>query len=113
MKYYNKKVIYGGIKFDSKKERDYCIYLKDQKNKGKIVDFKLQPEFVLIPSQKDKLTGRVIERPLKYRADFIVYYTDSRVDNLEIIDVKGFKTEVYKIKRKLMLFIHGIRIKEV
>lgn len=44
-----------------------------------------------------------------YLADF-VYEKGSQTI---VEDVKGMKTDVYKIKRKLMLYFHGIRIKEV
>ena len=45
-----------------------------------------------------------------YYADFVVYFPSGKV---EVIDVKGFKTDVYKLKKKMMLAFHGIYIKEV
>lgn len=50
-------------------------------------------------------------RAVRYIADFV--YLDAATGKIVVEDVKGVKTEVYKLKRKLMLFFHGIRIKEV
>lgn len=54
--------------------------------------------------------GRVLERAVEYVADF-VYKNEAGETVVE--DVKGFRTHDYVIKRKLMLWVHGIRIKEV
>ena len=51
-----------------------------------------------------------MEKSCGYVADFV--YTDKN-GNVVVEDVKGIKTEVYKIKRKLMLYIHNIKIKKV
>ena len=95
-KYNNKKPTYDGIKFDSKKEAKYYLELKILKKAGEIKDFELQPEFVLLEPEKDRVTGRGI----RYRADFKIINND---DSEEIVDVKGFKTNIYKIKKKLLL----------
>ena len=77
---------------------------------GLIRELKRQVPFVLIPSQKDE-DGKVIERPVKYIADF-VYRLAS--DNRQVVeDTKGLKTPEYVIKRKLALYRLGIRIREV
>jgi hypothetical protein len=65
---------------------------------------------VLIPSQKDE-NGKVIERECSYKADFV--YFDIEANKTIVEDTKGFRTPEYKIKRKLMLYVHNIRIKEV
>ncbi len=109
-KYHAKKVIIDGIKFDSKKEAGRYITLKEKAAAGEIYDLELQKEFLLIPSQKDPKTGKTIERPVKYRADF-VYKTAAGEEIVE--DVKGKKLPEYIIKRKLMLKVHGIRIHEI
>ena len=72
-----------------------------------IADLERQAEFLLIPAQRDA-KGKVIERAVKYKADF------RYKQNGEIVveDVKGVKTKEYVIKRKLMLERFGIRIKE-
>lgn len=65
---------------------------------------------MLIPSQYAEVDGkrRCIERECTYVADF-VYLQDGEII---VEDTKGFRTPEYKIKRKLMLFLKGIRIKE-
>lgn len=116
MKYGNKKIQIDGITFDSKKEAQRYSELKLMQRAGLISDLEMQKEFVLIPAQfetvrtKDKKTKKVcIERAVKYKADF------SYEQNGEIIveDTKGFKTKDYIIKRKLMLWVHGLKIVEV
>lgn len=117
-KYHNKKVVIDGIEFHSKKEgRRYCELLLLQRA-GAITDLHRQVEFVLIPAQREPDTigvrggvkkGKVIEQKCSYIADFV--YTENGKTVVE--DTKGFKTKDYIIKRKLMLYIHGIRIKEI
>ena len=74
-----------------------------------IKDLSRQVKFVLIPSQRDE-NGKVIERECSYKADFM-YYDEAGETIVE--DVKGFRTKEYIIKRKLMLYQYGIRIREV
>lgn len=74
---------------------------------GKIHDLREQRPWPLIPSQK--LGKKVIERACTYISDFDYIVLDgSRV----VEDCKGVKTAAYIIKRKLMLWVHGVRIKE-
>jgi hypothetical protein len=118
-KYHSKKVTVNGITFDSKREANrYCELVLLEKA-GQIQNLELQKEFELIPTQREVIPepddkggrkiGKVIERPCKYKADFT--YTENGKTVVE--DTKGCKTTEYIIKRKLMLYIHGIRIKEV
>ena len=107
-KYSNKKITLYGITFDSQKEAYRYLYLRDLEKRGLITKLELQKEFELIPSQKEN--GKVIERAVKYIADF-TYYDDTGTYIVE--DTKGFKTKDYIIKRKLMLFMHNIKIKEI
>lgn len=94
-KYGAKKVVEDGIKFDSKVERDYFFYLKQQKEKGDIKDFTLQPTFELQPKfEKDGKKYRAIT----YVADFQVLHND---DCIEIIDVKGMELPLFKLKEKM------------
>lgn len=95
-KYHNKKPEVDGITFDSRKEAKYYCDLKLLKQAGEIEYFELQPEFVLLEPKNDKVTGRGI----KYRADFKVFYPNGKV---KIVDTKGYKTNVYKLKKKLLL----------
>lgn len=97
-KFHNKKTIVDGILFDSQMESHYYLYLKELKEQGVVVDFKLQPVFILQEGfSKD---GKRIQ-PIKYIADFEVTYNDGHV---EIIDVKGKITEAFRIKRKIFLY---------
>lgn len=89
-KYRNKKIKVDGILFDSQKEADYYSELKLLLQAGEIKGFCRQPEFIL-QEGIDKV------RPITYMADFIVW----NKDDVEVIDTKGFKTDVYKIKRKM------------
>ena len=106
-KYRNKKVCYNGNVFDSKKEAQRYSELFLLERAGVITDLRLQVPFELIPAQR--INGKVVERPCKYIADFVYEENGKRV----VEDTKGMKTKDYIIKRKLMLFIHGIQIKEV
>ncbi len=97
-KFKNKKVEVDGIKFDSEMESHYYLYLKELKEEGMVVDFVLQPTFVLQEGfTKD---GEKI-RPIIYRADFKVIYIDGHI---EVIDVKGQMTAEFKLKRKILLY---------
>ena len=97
-KYKNKKTIVDGIKFDSEMESHYYIYLKQLKEIGEVVDFVLQPTYLL--QEGFNLNGKRI-RPITYKADFKVIYKDGHE---EVIDVKGKITEEFKIKRKMLLY---------
>lgn len=113
MKYHNKKVVRDGETFDSVKEyRRFCELLLLEKG-GVISDLQRQVKYVLIPSQKEG--KKTIERECSYRADFV--YTDNETGETIVEDVKGYKGggayEIFKIKRKLMLYVHHIKIVEV
>ena len=97
-KYNNKKTIVDGIKFDSEMESHYYLYLKQLKEIGEVVDFVLQPSYLL--QEGFDLNGKRI-RPITYKADFKVIYKDGHE---EVIDVKGKLTEESKIKRKMLLY---------
>ena len=107
-KYGNKKVMLDGMTFDSKHEAHRWCELKYMEKAGLITDLVRQFPITLLPAQRNE-NGKVIERPVKYVADFMYYENGQQV----IEDAKGVKTKEYIIKRKLMLFRYGIRIKEV
>lgn len=116
-KYGNKKITVDGVTFDSQKELSRYAELKIMERYGKISDLQRQVKFILIPAQYEPDTvskrggvkrGKLIERECSYIADFV--YTENGKQVVE--DTKGFRTADYKIKRKLMLYVHGIRIKE-
>lgn len=108
-KYNNRKVRCCGETFDSMLECERYKYLKALEQQKVISNLQRQVKYVLLPSQKDSKTQKTIEREITYLADF-VYEKGSQTI---IEDVKGLRTDVYKIKRKLMLYFHGIRVKEV
>ena len=107
-KYKAEKVTMYGETFDSRKEARRYSELKLMERGGLISDLRRQVKYELIPSQKGP-DGKTIERPVSYIADFV--YTENGLQVVE--DTKGMKTKEYIIKRKLMLYIHGIKIKEV
>ena len=90
-----------GQVFDSVKEFHRWGVLRLLERAGRISDLKRQVSFELVPKQQG-------ERACSYIADF-TYYEHG---NLVVEDCKGYKTEVYRLKKKLMLWVHGIRIKE-
>lgn len=108
-KYGNKKTVLDGIAFDSKKEAGRYAELKLMQKAGEIIDLVLQPSFELIPKQR-RNDGKAEIRCV-YIADFA--YTDVKTNEHVIEDVKGVKTRDYVIKRKLMLQVHGISVKEM
>ena len=124
-KYGNKKVVIDGEVFDSKREAKRYQELKLLERCGAIDGLRRQETYYLIPTQREKSTrvyqkgrkkgqpieGKVIEKPVTYIADFA--YMDRATGELVVEDVKGVRTKDYIIKRKLMLYIHGIKIQEV
>lgn len=108
-KYGNRKVVTEDGTFDSEKEYRRWRELKLMERAGEIHSLQRQVPYVLIPSQRDE-NGRVIEREVRYVADFAYREKPNR---LVVEDTKGMKTREYIIKRKLLLYRLGIRIKEV
>lgn len=106
-KYNAKKTTVGTEIYDSQFEAFRHQQLKLLERAGEIRNLRRQVPFVLIPSQR---VGNVKERAVSYIADFV--YDDSEGSQI-VEDAKGVKTKEYVIKRKLMLYIHGIAIKEV
>ncbi len=119
-KYHNRKVTVDGITFDSVKEANRYKELKVLERAGLVHDLQRQVKFKLIPAQRewtDETTasgkpkkGKILEHEVSYYADFVY---KNRYGLQVVEDVKGFKTKDFIIKRKLMLWIHGIRVKEV
>jgi len=109
MKYGNKKIVTEDGEFDSQREYRRWCELKLLQRAGEISNLNRQVAFGLIPSQRDE-KGKVIEREVKYVADFTYFERDG---TFVVEDSKGMRTKEYIIKRKLMLKEHGIRIKEV
>lgn len=121
-KYGNKKITVDGVTFDSKKEYLRWCELRLLERAGQIADLQRQVKYELIPAQYEEFerystkTGkrlkngtRCVEKECSYIADFVYQQNGQTV----VEDTKGYRTEAYIIKRKLMLHIHGIRIREV
>lgn len=121
-KYHARKCVLNGIEFDSRKEAQRYSELILLQRAKEITNLQRQVKFVLIPAQYEvyerygkngkelKPGKRLIEKECSYVADFVYVDKDGK---LVVDDAKGMKTKDYIIKRKLMLFIHGIRVKEV
>lgn len=92
----------------SEKEHERANQLKLMQRAGLISNLREQVKYVLIPTQRDP-AGNLLEKECSYYADFV--YDKDGVSVVE--DTKGFRTPEYRIKRKLMLRIHGIVIKEI
>ena len=109
-KYHSQKVKTEAGTFDSKKELNRWIELSNEAIQGKISHLQRQVEYELIPSQY--INGKCIERKCIYKADFV--YREG--EDLIVEDVKSAitrKNKDYIIKRKLMLWRYGIKIREV
>ena len=121
-KYGNKKIKVGGLVFDSKKEYRRWRELGLLERAGEIANLRRQVEYILIPEQRAQSTekytrgpkkglrkpGELLERKVTYIADFVYEKAGETV----VEDCKGMRTKEYIIKRKLMLYQHGIRIVE-
>ena len=118
-KYKNEKVEFDGIKFDSKRERDRYMVLKDAERRGVISELKCQPKFTLIPAQyheeakqlktKVKMVKKCDFLAITYTGDF-QYVKDGKV---VVEDVKGMVTPEYKLKEKMMAYSHHIIIRRI
>lgn len=95
-KYHSRKTKVDGITFDSKAEAERYAELRLLLRAGIVRELKLQPEFELIPAFRKN--GRTYRRTV-YRADFSYY--DATSGQFVIEDVKGMKTELYRLKKKL------------
>ena len=125
-KYGNTKVQIGGQTFDSKHEARRWQELVLLEKAGEISNLQRQVKFELIPAQYEEgelytkgkskgmpKRGKLIEREIAYYADFVYFIGDQLV----VEDAKGYRGgeayKVFTIKRKLMLYLKGIRVKEV
>lgn len=126
MKYHNKKITLDGITFDSIREGNRYRELKLLEKAGEISVLRRQVKFELIPPQYAKTTERytrgakkgqykrgvLLERECAYIADFVYIDADGK-KIVEDTKSKATKTKDYIIKRKLMLYKYGIKIKEI
>ena len=100
-KYWNKKVDYNSMKFDSIVEKDYYIYLS---NNSDIELFTMQPKYLLQPSFKNYY-GKI--QDIEYKADFYVKYKDWTE---YVIDIKWMATPNAKLKRKMFMYKYPEKI---
>lgn len=120
-KYHSRKVTVDGDTYDSMKEYRRFKELSLLERAGAIRNLKRQVKYVLIPAQREFTSeidrkgnfkkGKLLERECAYIADFV--YFDMSTCRMTVEDTKGYRTKDYIIKRKLMLWVHGIQIKEV
>lgn len=120
-KYRNKKTEADGIIFDSRKEANYYLLLKQRLDAGEIENLRMQVPYELVPAvwktevkhlkTKDKEIRKQVQRAVHYVADFV--YTDTRTGEEYVVDTKGYRTKEYMLKRKMMLAFKGISIVEV
>lgn len=108
-KYNSRKTTVDGITFDSKKEARRYLVLKKMEQDGEIKNLRLQVPVELVPSFEIVIDGKKRKRrPITYVADFVYYRDDEKV----IEDVKGLRTPVYNIKKKLFEYKFKTTIKE-
>lgn len=118
-KFNNKKMETPEGTFDSKGEWERWLFLKEARNNGQISDLRRQVKYTLIPTQyrteivhlktKDKEVQRVAEREITYTADFVYEKNGEKV----VEDYKGFPNDRWPLKKAMMLYFHGIAIREV
>jgi hypothetical protein len=120
-KYHNHKVKRDGESFDSKKEMRRYAELQIMQSAGMISGLQRQKKFVLIPAQREpdtvgkrggRIKGKVIEREVVYYSDFF-YYTKEGDAVVEDVKSEATKTPQYILKRKMLLYVYGIKIQEV
>ena len=118
-KYGNNKIKNAFGTYDSELEWSRFIFLSNRQKEGEISDLRRQVEYLLIPAQygteirhlktKDKEVKVLLERPCSYIADFVYERNGKTI----VEDCKGAKTiitETAKIKKKLLLWVHGIAV---
>lgn len=121
-KYRNKKVSFQGEEFDSKREMQRYLVLKDAESKGIIQNLQKQVNFELIPKieedvvvhlkRKDKIQRKTIQLPIVYRADFV--YEKDGVMVVEDVKISDYLLpKDYILKEKLFRWKYGFSIKRV
>ena len=104
-KYHARKTVVDGIEFDSAKEAKRFTKLRAMEEAGEIQGLRLQVPFEILPSFE---CDGVKYRGMKYIADFVYYRDGKQV----VEDTKGWKTQEYRLKKKLMAYMNHINIEE-
>lgn len=118
-KFNNKKMSTPDGEFDSKGEWQRWLVLKEAQDNGEISALRRQVKYILIPTQyksvevklktKTKIVQRVAEHEISYKADFVYEKAGETV----VEDYKGYPNDRWPYVKKMMLFFHGISIREV
>lgn len=124
-KYNSRRVSVGGITFDSMREAKRFQELNYLQKVGAISELELQKKYELVPAQYEsyerygkrgqrlKDGQKCVEKAVTYVADFVYQQGGQTI----VEDTKGYRKgtayDVFVIKRKLMLHVHGIRVREV
>lgn len=121
-KYGNSRVTLGGIDFDSKREMQRYLVLKEAQDKGVISNLELHPTFELIPKitetyikhlkTKDKKCERTVQLPITYTADFSYYKDNVKVVEDVKVDPKILPKE-FVLKIKMMRYFYNIKVRLV
>lgn len=106
-KYHANRTTVDGITFDSRKEADRYLVLKGMEEDGSIENLRRQVRYELVPAFD---TDGKHYRPVCYVADFV--YVDKETGKEVVEDVKGMRTDVYRLKSKLFARRYGMSIKE-
>lgn len=106
-KYRARKTTVDGITFDSRREADRYLALKGMEEDGSIEGLRRQVRYELVPAFD--VDGKHY-RPVFYVADFV--YVDKETGEEVVEDVKGVRTDVYRLKSKLFARRYGMNIKE-
>ena len=131
-KFNNRKVETAEGTFDSVGEWKRWVVLREAEKAGLIKDLERQVRFTLIPTQyrtetvhlktKDKQVRRVAEREITYTADFVYKKKGEPLDtpageaevwHRVVEDFKGFANDRWKLKKAMMLYFHGIAVREI
>nr|DAL05198.1 MAG TPA: Endonuclease [Caudoviricetes sp.] len=99
-KYNARKTTVCGRTFDSKRESEWYMMLREKHRLGKIKHFECQPTYTLLEGFRDNQGKQ--QKPITYTPDFLVEYDDGR---REVIEVKGVRTRDYLLRKKLFLYM--------
>ena len=105
-KYNARKTTVYGRTFDSKREAEVYLMLREKLRLGEIKHLECQPTYTLLEGFRDNQGKQ--QKPITYTPDFLVEYDDGR---REVIEVKGVRTRDYLLRKKL--FLHMMKDTDV